>query len=573
MALGITDYIVFGLMLMISSSIGIYYRFTGGKQKTTQEYMLGNKNQSAIPVAFSLMASFMSAISLFGLSAENYSRGTQFAVINIGYLIGTPIIAYIFLPVFFKLGNLSVYEYLEKRFGSWTRITTSLAFSLQMILYMAIVLYAPALALEAVTGLSQDTSILLVGLVCVFYSTIGGIKAVIITDLFQAILMFASIYAVIGVAIYETGGVSEIWEIARKYDRIEFTNFNIDPTERHSFFSLVLGGMFTYVSLYAINQTQVQRYLTMKDYRTAVKSLWLSVPILSLLSLSTCLSGLAIYSKYYNCDPIKAGRISKEDQLMTLYVLDTMGNIPGLTGLFVAGIFSSGLSSVSPVLNSLAAVTMEDYIKPLTRTEISDKKKVYSMKLLVILYGSICILLAFLAKYFGSILQTSLTIFGVVGGPVLAVFTLGVLVPYVNQKGSMMGLITGLIFSFVLGFGGPKPPTKNLPTYTNSCLVLNNTFSSINGSSLFINKEPEDGYLYLYRISYMYYIVLGFAATLLVGMIVSAIFRDPNNFIEPELFAPFVAKQLRKRGMFFKQDSVKMELRPTEIASNNHQVN
>lgn len=76
--------------------------------------MLGNKNQSVIPVAFSLMASFMSAISLFGLSAENYSRGTQFAVINIGYLIGTPVIAYIFLPVFFKLGNLSVYEVIVK---------------------------------------------------------------------------------------------------------------------------------------------------------------------------------------------------------------------------------------------------------------------------------------------------------------------------------------------------------------------------------------------------------------------------------------------------------------------------
>lgn len=141
--------------------------------------------------------------------------------------------------------------------------------------------------------------------------------------------------------------------------------------------------MFTYVSLYAINQTQVQRYLTMKDYNAAVKSLWYSLPLLSLLSISTSFSGLAIFSKYHNCDPIKyvklnfiiyeklpkfvlffrSGRISSGDQLMPLYVLDTMGSIPGLTGLFVAGIFSAALSSVSPVLNSLAAVTMEDYVK------------------------------------------------------------------------------------------------------------------------------------------------------------------------------------------------------------------
>lgn len=84
-----------------------------------------------------------------------------------------------------------------------------------------------------------------------------------------------------------------------------YFSFNIDPTERHSWFSLVFGGMFTYVSLYAINQTQVQRYLTMKDYNTAVKSLWCSLPLLSLLSISTSFSGLAMFSKYYDCDPIK----------------------------------------------------------------------------------------------------------------------------------------------------------------------------------------------------------------------------------------------------------------------------
>lgn len=82
-------------------------------------------------------------------------------------------------------------------------------------------------------------------------------------------------------------------------------SFNIDPTERHSWFSLIIGGTFLYVSLYAINQTQVQRYLTMKDYKTAVKSLWYSLPMLALLSISTSFSGLAIFSKYYKCDPIK----------------------------------------------------------------------------------------------------------------------------------------------------------------------------------------------------------------------------------------------------------------------------
>ncbi|KAL4148785.1 hypothetical protein QTP88_002943 [Uroleucon formosanum] len=561
MAFGIVDYIVFGIMLAMSASIGIYYRLTGGKQKTTQEYMLGNKNQGIVPVAFSLMASFMSAITLFGVSAENYYHGTQFVAINLSYVLGTPIIAYIFLPVFFKLGNLSVYEYLEKRFGRWTRTVTSMAFSMQMILYMSIVLYAPSLALGAITGLSLTSSITLVGLVCIFYSTIGGIKAVIITDVFQSLLMFASIFAVIGVAMYETGGISKIWKIADKYGRIEFNNFNIDPTERHSWFSLVIGGMFTYVSLYAINQTQVQRYLTMKDYNTAVKSLWCSLPLLSLLSISTSFSGLAMFSKYYDCDPMKSKRISRVDQLMPLYVSDTMGSIPGLTGLFVAGIFSAALSSVSPVLNSLAAVTMEDYLKPFMKQDISDKKRVFYMKLLVLIYGAICLLLAFLSQYLGSILQTSLVIFGVVGGPVLAVFTLGILLPHVNQKGSLAGLVIGLVFSFSIGFG--RPTAKTLPTYINACpTVLNQT---IQQSLLLHDESSSDNYFYWHRISYMYGIVLGFMVTFLVALVVSSIFKE-ERCDNPDLFTPFVAKRLRKSGLLLKRNFVQMDIRsPDEL--------
>jgi len=547
MALGVADYVVFGIMLIMSASIGVYYRFTGGKQKTTQEYMLGDKNQSIFPVAFSLMASFITAISMFGLSSEVYTRGTQFSVVVVSYVIATPVIGYIYLPVFFKLGNLSLYEYLEIRFGRLTRVTTSLAFSVQMILYMAIVLYVPALTLEAVTGLPQSFSIVLVGLVCVFYSTMGGIKAVIITDLLQSFLMYASVIAVVVVALYETGGLSEILDISNKYGRINFGNFDIDPTVRHSWFSILIGGFFTQISLYAVNQTQIQRFLTMKDYKTAVTALWCSLPLVVVISLLTSLSGLAMFSKYYDCDPIKSGRISSGDQLMPLYVLDTMGSIPGLTGLFIAGIFSSAMSSVSPILNSMAAITMEDYIKPFRKQEISDKKRVYLMKILVLMYGGVCITLSFLAKYMGAVLQSALTIFGVIGGPVMAVFTLGILLPYINQKGALTGLIFGLTFSFIIGFGGPKPPVENLPSFTNSCTLFNNSASSTQFTSSYQEVLHEDGYFYLYRISYLYYIVLGFMVTFLVAMIVSAIFRGTNRDYNPDLFTPYVANRLKRR--------------------------
>lgn len=104
------DYILLALMLTISAGIGLYYRLTGGKQKTTKEYFLADSDVSIYPVSFSLMASFMSAITLLGLSAEMYQFGTLFVVINISYGISTPIAAYLYLPVFFKLQATSAYE-------------------------------------------------------------------------------------------------------------------------------------------------------------------------------------------------------------------------------------------------------------------------------------------------------------------------------------------------------------------------------------------------------------------------------------------------------------------------------
>ena len=174
------------------------FRFTGGKQKTQQEYLLADNKAKILPVAFSLMASFMSAITLLGVTMENYTYGTQFVMINISYVLSTPVAAYIFLPVFHGLQCTSVYRYLEARFGYTTRLLASLAFSLQMILYMGIVLYAPSLALSAVTGLNFTGSVIAVGLVCTFYSSLGGMKAVLMTDVFQSLLMFAAVFTVIG---------------------------------------------------------------------------------------------------------------------------------------------------------------------------------------------------------------------------------------------------------------------------------------------------------------------------------------------------------------------------------------
>lgn len=222
MSFGVWDVVVLVAMLLISAGIGLYYRFTGGKQKTNAEYFLADRNTPVFTVAVSLMASFMSAITLMGVSMENYQYGAIFVVINLGYGIVTPVAAYLYLPVFWNLQTTSAYEYLEMRFGQSTRLAASISYSLQMTLYMGIVLFAPALALKALTGIEQWAAILMIGVVCTFYSTIGGMKAVLITDLFQSALMFVAIYCVIIGAMWRAGGVAPIWQRALEGGRLYF---------------------------------------------------------------------------------------------------------------------------------------------------------------------------------------------------------------------------------------------------------------------------------------------------------------------------------------------------------------
>ena len=231
-------------------------------------------------------------------------------------------------------------------------------------------------------------------------------------------------------------------------------SFDPNPTTRHTWWTLTIGGMFTYLSLYAVNQTQVQRLKTCKNLKSAQKALWLNWPILSLLSLSTSFSGLAIYYYYRSCDPLRQGRIKVRDQTMPLFVVDAMGDIPGLPGLFVSGIFSASLSTVSAALNSLAAVTLEDYLKPLyqkvKRKPMPDLQSSFPTKVMAFLYGVVCIAVAFLAQKMGGVLQASLTIFGVVGGPLFALFTMGMFTTRANQRVSSRSIPSVIYYYFFI---------------------------------------------------------------------------------------------------------------------------
>ncbi|GFY65578.1 putative sodium-dependent multivitamin transporter [Trichonephila inaurata madagascariensis] len=297
------DYVVFGVTFFVSAGIGLYFQLTS-KKKTSEEYLLAGKDMSVLPVAFSLMATCMSTTTFIGVPTEMYLYGTNMAFINLGFTIGSIIALYIFLPIFFANDVSTAYEYLEKRFGKTARRLMSAMFALQWLLFTAASLYAPALALSAVTNLSMNMSIILMGVVCTFYCTLGGMKAVLWTDVFQAILMYAALFAIIVKGLLLLGGIGNVFTIANEGGRLIIPRFTFDPEVHYSMFNVFFQGAVISMSLYAGSQVQVQRLMALKSLNKSKLAAYLSIPMVVSFQLLCCLCGLIIYAYFRLCDPL-----------------------------------------------------------------------------------------------------------------------------------------------------------------------------------------------------------------------------------------------------------------------------
>ncbi|KAI0221244.1 Sodium-coupled monocarboxylate transporter 1 [Lamellibrachia satsuma] len=398
------DYIVFLLMLVVSAGIGLYYGCTGGKQNTTKEFLMADRHMGVLPVSLSLLATFMSAIAVLGTPAEMYVFGTQYWMVWIGYVIMIPLAAYFFLPVFYNLKLTSVFEYLEMRYDRGIRLIVSIMYIINMLLYMALALYTPALALTIVTDLSVWFSVLSVGVVCMFYTALGGMKAVMWTDVFQIGIMFIGLFAILIKGSLDHGGFGNIWTMMEEGDRIHFLDFDPDPRTRHTVWSLSIGASLFWVSVYGVNQAQVQRCLSTPNLRTAQIALWLNLPGLTALLTICSMCGFVVYAQYRNCDPLTRTNPIKKDQLLPLYVIKHL-DYPCVPGLFTASVFSGALSSISSGLNALAAVTLQDMVRPYCLPSMTEITAAKVSKGLAVGFGVLMILLTYVASHLGGVLQ------------------------------------------------------------------------------------------------------------------------------------------------------------------------
>ncbi|NXO42189.1 SC5A8 protein, partial [Locustella ochotensis] len=531
------DYVVFAAMLLISAVIGIYYAFVGGGQKTSKDFLMAGRSMSALPVALSLTASFMSAVTVLGTPAEIYRYGAVFCMFAFTYALVVLCSAEIFLPVFYKLGITSTYEYLELRFNKYLRLCGTVLFIIQTAskfqscstLYTGIVIYAPALALNQVTGFDLWGAVVATGVVCTFYCTLGGLKAVVWTDVFQVGIMVAGFSSVIIRAVVVQEGIGRIVNDSYHGGRLNFWDFDPNPLQRHTFWTIVIGGTFTWTGIYGVNQSQVQRYIACKSRFHAKLSLYINLVGLWAILVCATLCGLALYSIYKDCDPWTSNQVSALDQLMPYLVLDILRDFPGVPGLFVASAYSGTLSTVSSSINALAAVTVEDLIKPYFKS-LPEKKLSWISMGMSLFYGGVCIAMAAVASLLGALLQAALSIFGMVGGPLLGLFALGILCSFANGIGAFVGLVSGFVISLWVGIGSqiyPPLPERTKPLHLSiaGCNISSGNLTSLEIPLTTVFSTPgaerpalADNW---YSLSYLYFSTLGTLVTVVVGIIIS----------------------------------------------------
>lgn len=217
------DYALFSLLIVLSCVIGLYYGFFAKrKQNTTEQYMLGGKKMNIFAVSASLVASHVSATTLIGVPADIYAYGTQYWMIIIPVTCVAVALLNIYLPVYHDLQVVSSFQYLEKRYNRKIRVMASYVTLSQVVTYTPIVIYGPSIAFAQVTGIHEHIIGPLICVVCIFYTTIGGLKAVVWTDFLQFVVMIAAILMVIVLGVVRAGGWTQVWATAEAGGRLIF---------------------------------------------------------------------------------------------------------------------------------------------------------------------------------------------------------------------------------------------------------------------------------------------------------------------------------------------------------------
>ena len=447
--LSIWDYVIFAVYLLTSVFLGL---MAGGKQKNLKTYLLAGHQMHWALIAISILAAIFSGISFLGAPAETFSHNLIYLWVVVAYFVATPITTVVFVPFFYRLNFYTAYEYLEHRFDLRLRRISSAAFIFRVTLWLSLALFAPSLVISEMTQIPLWISVVFTGSVTLLYTIVGGMKAVIYTDVMQFSVLLLGIVAVLFVALRDTpGGIVGSWQVAEAAGRTQIWNFSFSLTERMTLLGAFLGGVFVNLVALVTDQVSVQRYLTATSLSESQKALWfklfLTLPLVGLFYYT----GVVLFA-FYQAHPEMAATIGSPDRVLPHFIKDQLAS--PLPGLLIAAILAATMSTVSAGVNSLTTATVIDFLyakNKETAHESEERARVKVARLWTLIYGIITTILALGIGKLGTFVEASNKISGFFGGPLLGIFFLGVLSRRANASGTLIGAIIGFSTVFVVG--------------------------------------------------------------------------------------------------------------------------
>ncbi len=451
------DYSVIAIYLVGVAALGIKM---GGRQQSTTDYFLGGRDLPWWAVCFSVVATETSTLTVIGVPAVAFGGTLTFLQITLGYIIGRVIVSLLFLPRYYQ-GNLeTVYAFLGERYGDGMRATASVTFLVTRLLADGVRLFATAIPLKVVAdtagfSVSYFQIIMLLGLITIVYTLLGGIKAVVWMDVVQMLLYIGGGVLALVLLLGEAPGAW--WADATAAGKTTLFDFGLGQslsewlTQPYVFITAVVGGAVFSMASHGTDQLIVQRLLTCRNLRDSQRALVGSALIVTAQFALFLFVGLLLWSYYEGASLAELG-LTRGDEVFPKYIIE--GLPPGLSGLILAGIIAAAMSTLSSSLNSLASSSMMDLYERLKGEKVEGRKALAIARWLTLFWGIVFIGFASLFEDTQNpVVELGLAIASFTYGGLLGVFLLGLFNKTTRQIDAVIAFAITIGFMIWVIFG------------------------------------------------------------------------------------------------------------------------
>ena len=434
-------------------ALGAYF---SRRQKSTDEYFVGNRAMHPFLIGISLFATLFSTISYLATPGELINHGPAFLMSIVSIPICYFIVGYWMIPVYMQHRVTSAYELLEIRLGLGARLTGATMFIVLRLMWMSLLIYFASAAMMVMLGLEDKwlpAVTFVAGIIAVFYSSLGGLRAVVITDLFQFTLLFGGALLVIATVTYRLGGIgwipthwNEAWEKQPLY--------SFDPTVRVTVLRSILYGVLWWVCTVGGDQTAIQRFMATKDAGAARRSFLVNSIAGAAVTIVLAFVGFALLG-YFQSDPELLPdnmTIAKNaDQLFPHFISH---HLPiGLSGLVVSGMFAAAMSSVDSGVNSITAVVMTDFVGRFSKEEKAKSTRIRNARIMALFIGLTVVLASsFMQHVPGNFLEQTKRTIGLLVTPIFTLFFLAMFVRFTTQTGAILGAVFAFVVAVIVAY-------------------------------------------------------------------------------------------------------------------------